>query len=158
MRYKFAESLEQAMELNPNVYFITADLGYKIFDKLLSKFPTRAFNIGASEQLMLSMAIGLADSNKIPFVYSITPFLLYRPFELLRTYLNHENTNVKLIGSGRDGDYEHDGFTHFAGDDKQHLSCLKNIKGFWPENKEEINLVVNQMLEINGPCYLNLKR
>jgi len=158
MRYDFAEFLEQEMETNLDICFITADLGYKIFDNILKRFPDRAFNIGASEQLMLGMAVGLADSGKIPFVYSITPFLLYRPFEIIRTYLNHEKTNVKLIGSGRGSDYEHDGFTHFAGDDKEILSNFLNIQCFWPQAKEEVSSTIKTMIDIKGPCYLNLKR
>ena len=158
MRYKFAEALEKEMEKNENVFFITADLGYKIFDNILAKFPTRAMTIGASEQLMLGMAVGLASSGKIPVVYSITPFLLYRPFELLRNYLDNELSNVKLVGSGRDNDYSHDGFTHYAGDDKTILSSLKNIECSWPEYKEQIPLLLTHIINTPGPKYLNLKR
>lgn len=146
------------MDSNDDVFFITADLGYKIFDKILTKYPDRAMTIGASEQLMMGMAVGLADSGKIPLVYSITPFLLYRPCEIIRVYLNNENSNVKLIGSGRDGDYEHDGFTHYAGDDKQLLDTFANINCFWPADKSEIKKVMSTMIDTKGPCYLNLKR
>lgn len=158
MRYKFAEALEKEMEKNKNVFFITADLGYKIFDNIFTKFPTRAMTIGAAEQLMLGMAVGLASSGKIPVVYSITPFLLYRPFELLRNYLDNESSNVKLVGSGRDSDYIHDGFTHYAGDDKIILSTLKNIECCWPNEKEEISSVLDYIINTHGPKYLNLKR
>lgn len=158
MRYEFANKLESFMSLNPDVYFITADLGYKIFDKIISLYPERAMTIGASEQLMLGMAVGLADSGKIPLVYSITPFLLYRPFEVLRTYLDNENTNVKLIGSGRNNDYSHDGYTHYAGDDKNHISVFKNIKGFWPADANEMEHDLEFLINYQGPCYLNLKR
>ena len=158
MRYKFAELLEQAMEKNDDIYFLTGDLGYKIFDNILHKFPNRAYTVGAAEQLMVSMAVGLADSGKIPVVYSITPFLLYRPFEVIRTYLNHEHTNVKLIGCGRDNDYAHDGFTHFAGDDKTFMNSLTSINSYWASDCDELTLNFNTILNINGPCYLNLTR
>ena len=38
----------------------------------------------------MGMATGLALENKIPVVYSITPFIIYRPFEFIRNYLDHE--------------------------------------------------------------------
>ena len=158
MRYEFANCLEDLMSKDDRVCFITADLGYKIFDKILDTYPTRAFNIGASEQLMLGMAIGLADSGKIPFVYSITPFLLYRPFEIIRTYINHEKINVKLIGCGRDSDYEHDGFTHYAGDDKDIMSNFENINCHWPLDKSELRDTLITEHQTNGACYINLKR
>lgn len=158
MRYKFAEALENEMSKNENIFFITADLGYKIFDNVISKYPTRAMTIGASEQLMLGMAVGLADSGKIPIVYSITPFLLCRPYELIRNYLNHEKCNVKLVGTGRDNDYAHDGFTHYAGDDKSVLGTFDKIIKFWPDKKEDITTIVSEMITHVGPVYLNLKR
>lgn len=158
MRYKFAELLEKAMEKNKNIFFLTGDLGFKIFDNILEKYPDRAYTIGASEQLMLGMAVGLADSGKIPFVYSITPFLLYRPFEIIRTYVNHEHSNVKMIGCGRNDDYSHDGFTHFAGDDIEILSSLKNIKTFHPSDQDELILNFEELLNNDSPSYLNLFR
>lgn len=158
MRYKFAEAIEALMDNNKDVFFITADLGYKIFDNILKKYPDRAMTIGASEQLMLGMAVGLADSGKIPIVYSITPFLLCRPYELIRNYLNHEKCNVKLVGTGRDNDYAHDGFTHYAGDDKSVLETFDRIVKYWPDTKEEINTIVAEMVNHVGPTYLNLKR
>ena len=158
MRYKFAEAIEAQMDNNKDVFFITADLGYKIFDNIIAKYPDRAMTIGASEQLMLGMAVGLADSGKIPIVYSITPFLLCRPYELIRNYLNHEKCNVKLVGTGRDNDYAHDGFTHYAGDDKSVLETFDNITKYWPDTKGEINDIVSKMINRNGPTYLNLKR
>jgi transketolase len=50
-------------------------------------------------------------------VYSITPFVLYRPFEWIRNYLDHEKIPVKLVGGGRDKDYGYLGFSHWAEED-----------------------------------------
>ncbi len=158
MRYKFATAMLHQMQNNNNVYFITADLGFKIFDEIIHSFPDRAMTIGASEQLMIGMAVGLASSGKIPFVYSITPFLLYRPFELIRNYVDHEQINVKLIGSGRNSDYAHDGFTHYAGDDKNILSSFKNIECYWPDKEDDMHKIINDIAKSNKPCYLNLSR
>ena len=158
MRYKFAEVLEAQMDVNKDIFFITADLGYKIFDNILAKYPDRAMTIGAAEQVMLGMAVGLADSGKIPVVYSITPFLLYRPFEIIRTYINHERSNVKLIGCGRDNDYSHDGFTHFAGDDKDILTSLTNISKFHPNSCEKLEEIIIESLKKDGPVYINITR
>ena len=158
MRYKFAEVLEKIMDLDENVYFLTGDLGYKIFDRVMDKYPTRALTVGASEQMMLSIAIGLADSGKIPFVYSITPFLLYRPFEVIRNYINHEKCNVKLIGCGRNSDYAHDGFTHYAGDDKVIMDNFSNIKKVWPIDSFELGEVLGKAYLSSDPYYINITR
>ena len=96
------------MKENKNIFLLTGDLGYNLWDNIKIDFKDRFINAGSSEQLMMGMAIGLAMDGKIPIVYSITPFLLYRPFELIRNYVNHEkslfiqrNILTKLIKNAR---------------------------------------------------------
>jgi transketolase C-terminal domain/subunit len=106
---------------------------------------------------MIGLCIGSAYQGKKPIAYSITPFLLYRPFELIRNYINKEKLNVKLIGSGRDKDYSHDGFSHWAEDDKRIvINSFPNIKPYWPE--DNITDVLTDCFNYVGPCYINLKR
>lgn len=154
----FAYELYNQMLINPNIWVITGDLGYKMLDFIKKDFPDRFMNVGAAEQSMIGIAIGLALQNKIPFVYSITPFLLYRPFEALRNYLHHENIPIKLVGGGRDQDYKHDGISHWADEDKKIMAILKNIESRWPETKEEIPALIQGMVNINKPWYINLRR
>lgn len=146
------------MDQNDKIISLTGDLGYGGFDKIISDFPDRFFNCQAAELSMMGVACGLALEGKIPVVYSIGTFLIYRPFEIIRTYINHENMPVKLISSGRDKDYEHDGISHWMDDIKQYLDTFKNIKQYWPEKKEEIASILPEMLSNNSPCFLSLKR
>lgn len=158
MRGWFAHCIHKQMKKNKNIWLITGDLGYKMWDQIRIDFPDRFINTGAAEQAMMGIACGLALEGKIPIVYSITTFLLYRPFETIRNYINQEKIPVKIIGSGRDRDYEHDGFSHWAQEDKKIMSILKNIKSIWPDTKEEIPRIVKEMLEDNNPWYINLRR
>ena len=158
IRGHFAGEVYNAMVDNPNVVVITGDLGYGMWDKVKTDFPDQFVNAGASEQAMVGMAIGFAQEGKIPFVYSITPFLLYRPFELIRNYIDHERVPVNLIGSGRDQDYEHDGFSHYAGDDKKFMKQFENIQCCWPLTKSDMKYVVNWCVNEQVPRYINLKR
>lgn len=147
------------MSVDKNIYLITADLGYGIFDKIKLDFPDRFYNTGAAEQAMAGIAVGITLSGKTAIMYSITPFLLFRCAEVIRNYINHENIPVKLIASGRGSDYAHDGFSHFAGDDKEFLlSNFKNIICKWPVDETELNDHVKEMFALNKPFYLNLKR
>ena len=104
---------------------------------------------------MLGCACGMALENKIPICYSITPFLLYRPFEWIRNYLSHEKTNVKLAGGGRDRDYGYLGFSHWAEEDETIIKQLKNIKTFKP--KKLTKQIFKDFLK-TGPSYINLKK
>ena len=154
----FAFEVYNQMAKNPDIWLVTADLGYKMWDKVRDNFPERFINTGAAEQSAIGIAIGLALEGKIPIVYSITPFLLYRPFETIRNYLDHEEIPVKLVGSGRDRDYSHDGFSHWAEEDRQVMKTFGNIEARWPETKEEIPALVEEMIRTKKPYYVNLRR
>ena len=156
MRRDFAKKLYDAMEKDDRIFLITADLGYGVLDDIRRDFPKRAINIGSSEMLMVGIAVGLAQSGYVPVCYSITPFLLYRPFELIRNYMNYEKANVKLVGSGRDDDYAHDGISHWAGDDVDIMTALKNIQIYKPEKMTDE--VFTQFMYNDKPSYINLSR
>tara|TARA_R110000796_G_scaffold179586_1_gene296142 strand:- start:1361 stop:1840 length:480 start_codon:yes stop_codon:yes gene_type:complete len=157
VRKQFISLLREEMKKNEKVILILGDLGYGHFDKIREEFPNRVFNPGAAEQLMLGMAVGVAQEGYIPVCYSMTPFILYRPFEIIRTYIDYEKIPVKLIGAGRDKDYAAAGWSHWATDDKIHLTGFKNIKKFWP-SEEEVKFVFEEMIKDANPYYINLSR
>jgi len=155
-RQKFKELFTEEMKQNDNIILLVGDVGYKIFDHLREEFPSRVINAGASEQLMIGMAAGLAMDGKIPVCYSITPFVLYRPFEFIRNYLNHESIPVKLVGSGRDEDYGVCGFSHYACEDLEVMKIFSEIEVHYPQSFEDID--IKKFLYSNTPSYINLKR
>lgn len=154
----FAYELHQQMSKNKKIFLLTGDLGYGMFNAIRDDFPDRFVNVGAAEQSLVGLGVGLAMSGKIPFCYSITPFLLYRPFETIRNYINGENIPVKLIGGGRDRDYEIDGFSHNAEDDRRVIELFTHIISFWPETKEEVPDLVKSAIKYKDPFYINLRR
>lgn len=158
MRNTFAKLLHEELGNNNKARFITADLGYGIFDQVRNDYPSTTYNVGAAEQLMLGAAIGMAQEGLIPVCYSMSSFVLYRPFEFIRNYLNYEHTNVKLVGSGRDKDYDHDGISHWAHDDEAVLASVPNVKIYKPENIDELKEMFPFFINAPGPAYLNLKR
>lgn len=158
MRKAFASALHSAMSVNENIYLITGDLGYGLWDKIRDDYPNRFYNVGSSEMAMMGMGVGLAMDGKIPFVYSITPFAIYRPFEMIRNYLNYENIPVNVIGGGRDQDYGYLGFSHWAEDDKKIISSFKNIRMIHPNSEEELKIEFNEIINNPKPTYLNLRK
>lgn len=158
MRGFFAFQIHKHMAKNDKIWVLTGDLGYKMWDQVRQDYPKRFLNIGAAEQAMMGIGLGLALEGKIPLVYSITTFLLYRPFETIRNYINYEKIPVKLIGSGRGKDYTHDGISHWAEEDKEVMNIFRNIEARWPEAIDEIPSLIEEMLNNNKPWYINLKR
>ena len=155
-RREFVNLLINEMNKNEKIFLLTSDLGFGLFDDIRKKFPNRFINVGSCEQLMIGLAVGLSYEGWIPLCYSITPFLLYRPFEFIRNYLNHELANVKLVGGGRDKDYKNLGFSHWAEDDVKIISSLENIEIYKP--KKMSSEIFNDFIYNNKPSYINLIR
>lgn len=146
------------MKTNEDICVIFVDLGYPRVDGFLEAYPDRAWTVGASEQTALDMACGLAYEGKIPVVYTITPFL-YRGFETIRTFIDHEKLKVVMVGAGRDKDYAlHDGFSHDASDDENTFRNFKNITCYWPSDKEDLDWVLDQAIKSDHATYINVKR
>lgn len=162
MRKEFAKALHKEMKKNENIFLLTGDLGFKLWDEIKKDFPDRFVNCGAAEQAMVGIAVGLALKGKIPFVYSITPFLIYRPFETIKIYLDGEKIPVILVGSGRDKEYSHDGPSHDATDIKKTLDTMPNILQYWPKTKKEVTRIVRKTIKsmdlIDLPIFISLKR
>jgi len=144
------------MAEDESIWLICMDLGYGVFSAHFEDFPKRCINTGAAEAAGLGIAVGLALERKKPFCYTITSFFL-RAAETISLYLAHENIAVRLVGSGRDNDYAHDGYSHDAVEAQDFIRRL-GLMEFYPENKEQIPNMVKKMLELDNPSFISLRR
>lgn len=157
MKKEFFNLIIELMKNNKDIYFISVGLGWPRTDEL-KQFGNRYVQTEAAEQTALDIAVGIAYSGKIPFVYTITPFL-YRGFETIRTYINYEKLHVCLIGAGRGDDYsKEDGYTHDATDITEILGTQRNIQQYYPADSEQMKLSVRDMIKRKGPSFLSLTR
>ena len=67
----FVDTLYDEMAKNKDIWCLTGDLGYGVFDDIKRDFLDRYINVGAAEQSLLDIGVGLALSGKIPICYSI---------------------------------------------------------------------------------------
>jgi len=158
MRRECAGLLLAEMNKDSRIRVITADLGFGVLDPIRAAHPDRFYNVGAAEHLMIGVAIGMANEGLIPVCYSMSSFLLYRPFEMLRNYAHWESIPIKLLGSGRDRDYSHDGISHWADDDEVVLKSLSNIDLYKPTDLASLEQDFAKFLYSTTPAYLNLRR
>jgi transketolase len=158
MRRTFAKLIHEKMKNDDRIVVVTADLGYMMWDQIKTDFPERFFNCGSAEQLMISLAVGMTYEKKIPICYSITSFLLCRPFEMIRNYINHELSPVKLVGCGRNKEYKHDGFSHWANDENDILNFFCNLNYYKPKNNESLNFCFDEFLYNEKPSYMSLSK
>ena len=106
-RDSFNRELLKIADQNSDVFLLTADIGFQVFDEFRSKFTDRFLNMGVAEANMIGVASGMTLNNKIPICYTIIPFLIMRAFEQIRTDVCIQNLPVKLVGVGVEYLMEH---------------------------------------------------
>ena len=57
MRRIFADTLHRKMRKNRDIWVVTGDLGYKMWDPIKKDYPGRYLNVGAAEQLMVGAVL-----------------------------------------------------------------------------------------------------
>lgn len=158
MKKEYFDILFQMMGEDERLYSIFVGLGYPRLEEFRNAYSERTINTEAAEQTALDIAVGLAYAGKIPFVYTITPFLL-RGFETIRTYINHEKLPVIMIGAGVDDQYsKHDGFSHEAGDIPFILSTLPNIDHYYPSTVDALRVMMHMAVKNKKPAFINVKK
>jgi len=156
MRRTFTNTLEGIMKKDSNVYLIPLDVGFGVLEPLKKQFPDRVQNHGIAEQHVISMATGMAIEGKIPFIYSINSFLVFKGFEQIRM-LADMNAHVILTGTGLDDEYENFGITHYSFGDKEILNTLP-INVLTPKTKDEVKKNVLEAYKMKNPSYLRLSK
>src|SRR6056300_1538477 len=147
MRRAFGKTIVTLADKDPNIFLISGDVEQEM-DEFKSKYPDRYLNVGLCEQSMISMAAGMALEGLRPVVYSITPFLIERPFEQIKIDIDEHNLPVMLIGYA---DYPTHGPTHRPLNAEYLVKIFKNIKGFFPSSSEETSEIINDVYQKKIP-------
>ena len=154
MRYNFGIQLAEEMEKDKSIYVIVADIGFGVFDTIKERFPDRIINVGIAEQAGIGMASGMAMEGLKPVVYTITPFLLERPFEQIKLNVMQQNQNVKLVSYG---DYPDLGPTHVTSNLPLLCEALK-IPLLEPKSVEETIQMTKDMFKHKNPIFMYLSK
>jgi transketolase len=150
--------LEKLCAGNANIFLLSADLGFKLFDRFKNTFPDRFINVGVAEANMIGVAAGLALSGKNVYCYSMVPFLTMRCFEQIRVDLCYHNLNVKLLGVGGGLHYGLEGMTHHAIEDIAIMRSLPNMTVVVPGDPLEVQAVIDESVAYEGPLYIRLAK
>ena len=154
MRRAFGKTIYKLAEKDPKIVLITGDVEQEI-DQFKLDFPDRYFNMGLCEQSMISMAGGLALEGMRPVVYSITPFLIERPFEQIKIDIDEHCLPVMLIGNA---DYPSHGPTHRPLNAEGLVALFKNIIGYFPRNQFETEKAMIDSYIMKKPSIICLKK
>jgi len=156
MRNAYLEALYDLAKNNRQIMSLNADIGAIVFDKFKADFPDQFINFGVAEPNMISAAAGMASCGKIPFTYTIMPFITMRTYEQIRNDVCLQKMNVKIVGVGAGLVYSTLGPTHHAIEDIAIMKVLPNMTILSPADPLEAKKATFAAAQIEGPVYLRL--
>jgi transketolase len=127
MRTVFADAASSLVDEDPLTAVVLAEISADLFAKAAARHPDRVLNVGIREQLMVSVAGGLALAGLRPIVHTYAPFLVERAFEQVKLDLGHQGARAVLVSIGASYDAARGGRTHQAPSD---VALIDTVPGF----------------------------
>jgi transketolase len=156
MRDRFARATSELLDDDPRLAVVLAEIGLAGFLGARRRHPDRIINVGIREQLMISVASGLALSGMRPIAHSYTPFLVERPFEQVKLDLAHQGVGAILVSVGASYDASDSGRTHQAPEDVALVSSLPDWTIHVPGHPEEVELLLRDAVAGDANVYIRL--
>ena len=158
-RDAYGKALLELGKANDKVVALDADLYRSTKSSVFGEvFPDRFFDMGISEQDLISTSAGLAASGFIPFANSFAMFLTGRAYDQVRLQLCYVPLNVTLAGSSAGLTQGPDGASHQSFDDIGLMRGLPNMTVLVPADGVETAQCVWAAAENPGPTYIRLGR
>ena len=153
----FTKWINYAAQYNENFVAITPAMregsGLVEFEE---NYPKRFFDVGIAEQHSVTLAAGLAIGGLKPIVAIYSTFL-QRAYDQLIHDVNLQNLNV-MFAIDRAGLVGADGETHHGIYDISFMRVLPNIVIMTPSNENEMWMMLNTGLQLEGPSAIRYPR
>jgi transketolase len=156
MRNAFVRTVTELAAQDPRILLLTGDLGFMALEPFAERFPERFFNVGVAEQNMVGMATGLAEAGFIPFIYSINPFAVLRPYEFIRNGPIYHQLPVRIVGMGGGLEYSHQGITHYGLEDIGMMRIQPGLITIAPADGAQASNAIRATLNLPGPVFYRL--
>lgn len=158
-RQGYGEGLVLAGEADPNVVVLCADLTDSTKSNLFKeKFPDRFIEVGVAEQGMATVASGMANYSKVPFISSYAAFSPGRNWEQIRTTIALNNVPVKIAGAHAGISVGPDGATHQMLEDLAIMRAMPNMVVLAPADSIEAKKATLAAAKNGRPTYLRFAR
>jgi transketolase len=158
MRDRFLDTAVEALDEDPRVAIVVAEIDAARLEHrgAFARHPRRFINVGIREQLMVSVAGGLALEGFRPIVESYTPFIVERPFEQIKLDLGHQDVGAVLVSVGASYDAAREGRTHQAPEDVALISSLPDWTIHVPGHADEAESLLRRAIAGDGRVYFRL--
>lgn len=158
-RQGYGEGLVEAGESDEKVVVLCADLTDSTKSSLFKeKFPSRFIEVGVAEQGMATIAAGLANYGKIPFISSYAAFSPGRNWEQIRTTIALNDVPVKIAGAHSGISVGPDGATHQMLEDIALMRAMPNMIVIAPADAIEAKKATVAIAGNGKPSYIRFAR
>jgi transketolase len=158
-RDRYGEILIELAQEDAEVVVLDCDLGRSTRSFRITEVDRkRFFEMGISEQDMISTAAGMAREGKKVFVNSFAVFITGRAFDQIRQQVSLARTNVKVCGSSGGLTQGPDGATHQSVVDVSLMRSLPYMVVMVPADGDQTEEVVRAAQTHEGPVYIRLSR
>lgn len=158
MRGQIIDSIFAVMETNPDVFFLTADMGINLVEKFGEKYPDRYSNVGIAEQNLIGVSAGLTNLGYRPFAYTISNFAIHRCFEQIRNDICIHNYPVTILGTSTGYDNAPLGPTHHIIDEWGTLKSIPGIDIYCPSSVSYAAKIVERIIQAGRPAYVRIPK
>jgi len=160
LRDVLLQDIYTLMKKDKKIFFLTADFGSPVIDKIKIDYPERFLNVGIAEQNLINIACGLGLEGFKVVCYAIAPFITMRCYEQIRVNLALLSTvrkiNVNLIGVGAGYSYSISGPTHQCFEDLSIINTLPGVDIFSPSDENTTRAIPKYLFNKNGITYTRL--
>ncbi len=158
-REGFGKGSVEAGQADERVVVLSADLTESTqADKFQKTFPDRSIQVGVAEQNLATVAAGMANYGKIPFITSYATFSPGRNWEQIRTTIAINDVPVKICGMHAGILTGPDGATHQALEDLAIMRTMPNMIVISPCDAEEGRKATIAAAKNGKPTYLRFAR
>jgi len=154
----FGHALAALAEIRPEIVGLTADLSkYTDLHVFAAAHPSRFYQMGMAEQLLMSAAAGMAREGCLPFATTYAVFASRRAYDFICMAIAEERLNVKIACAlpGLTTGY---GPSHQATDDLAIMRAMPNLTVVDPCDAIDIEQAVPAIAAHDGPVYMRLLR
>lgn len=151
----FANEMINLIENDQRVCYIACDTTMENSNlrEAMKKYPNRIIDVGIAEGNAVDLAVGMALSGKIPYVVTVSSFIVLKTLEQIHTNIAYCDVPVRMVATNSGTTA---GPTHDAICDINILNSIPNLYIIIPSCIHYLIKAINQTINFRKPIFFKI--